>query len=41
MKCEECGVELTEENTYRRAMHGVEHHFCCSHCAGSYQKGKA
>ncbi len=40
MNCEECGVELTEENTHRRVMQGAEHYFCCSDCADSYQKGK-
>lgn len=38
MNCEECGMELTEENTYEREIGGTKHLFCCSHCADTYQK---
>jgi len=40
LNCEECGMELTEENTYERFIDGTKHFFCCSHCADSYQKSK-
>lgn len=38
MNCEECGMELTAENTYLRAIGGAKHYFCCSHCADASQK---
>ncbi|MBB5254088.1 transcriptional regulator [Sulfurisphaera ohwakuensis] len=38
LKCENCGVELTEDNIYVRVINGKEHYFCCSHCADKYEQ---
>ncbi|TRM73677.1 transcriptional regulator [Sulfolobus sp. E1] len=37
LKCENCGVELKEDNIYVRLINGQDHYFCCSHCADKYE----
>lgn len=37
LRCENCGVELSEDNIYVRVINGEEHYFCCSHCADAYE----
>lgn len=37
LKCENCGMKLTEDNIYVRVINGKEHYFCCSHCADAYE----
>ena len=38
LRCETCGVKLTEDNIYVRVINGQEHYFCCSHCADKYEE---
>ncbi|MCY0858805.1 MAG: transcriptional regulator [Sulfolobaceae archaeon] len=40
VKCENCGVELTEDNIYVMEINGQKHYFCCSHCADNYIERK-
>jgi hypothetical protein len=39
LRCEHCGMRLTEENIYVRDIGGEKHYFCCSHCADAYEAG--
>lgn len=41
MNCEECGMELTEDNTYVRTIRGKDRLFGCSHCADGFEKRAA
>ncbi|BCU67892.1 transcriptional regulator [Sulfolobales archaeon HS-7] len=36
LRCENCGVELTQEKAYTREINGEKHYFCCSHCADEF-----
>ena len=44
MKCEVCKVELPAEKCIfaqqKRIINGVEHTFCCIHCADVFEKEK-
>jgi len=37
LRCENCGIALSTYNIYKRKINGVEHYFCCSHCADEYE----
>jgi hypothetical protein len=37
LKCEYCGMPLTEHNVYTREIGGKTHYFCCEHCADAYE----
>jgi len=37
LKCEYCGMPLTEHNVYTREMGGKTRYFCCEHCADAYE----
>ncbi len=37
LKCETCGVPVTEDTAYTRSINGETHYFCCSHCADRYE----
>ena len=37
LRCENCGVKLTPSSIYVRRINGVEHYFCCEHCANAYE----
>ncbi len=44
IKCEQCSMEIAGEKCafaiYTRAIDGKEHVFCCTKCAGEYEKKK-
>ncbi|AAY81015.1 TRASH domain-containing protein [Sulfolobus acidocaldarius] len=38
LKCENCGMELTEEHIYTRMIKGKEHYFCCADCSNEFER---
>ena len=37
LKCEYCGMPLTEHDVYTREIGGKKRYFCCEHCADAYE----